>query len=77
MIAPYVHIQLPSKKKEILYVPHQPMNALIASYLFMQVKAEELKGLLLNKKAHIRSLMEKTSEVRRMKDELQQNLTLV
>lgn len=39
-------------------------------------KVEELKGLLVDKKAHIASLMEKTSEVRRMKDELQQNLSL-
>lgn len=36
----------------------------------------ELQRLLLSKKAHIKSLMDKTSEVRRTKDELQQNLQL-
>lgn len=53
------------------------MTVLIVSYLHLQVKVDELKGLFLSKKAHIKSLMEKTSEVRRMKDELQQNLSLV
>lgn len=38
-------------------------------------KVEELKYILIAKKAQITSLMEKTSEVRRMKDELQQKLS--
>ncbi|KAK1272381.1 hypothetical protein QJS04_geneDACA012444 [Acorus gramineus] len=41
-----------------------------------QVKVDELKKLLSDKKTQIASLMEKTSEVRRMKEELQQNLSL-
>lgn len=39
-------------------------------------KVEELKGLLTNKKSQIMILTEKTSEVRRTKEELQQNLSL-
>ncbi|KAJ0962005.1 hypothetical protein J5N97_029833 [Dioscorea zingiberensis] len=39
-------------------------------------KVEELKELLLTKKTKITSMMEKTSEVRRMKEELQQKLSL-
>lgn len=43
----------------------------------IQVKLEEMKGLLHKKKTEISSLMEKTSEVRRMQDELQENLSVV
>ncbi|KAF7146871.1 hypothetical protein RHSIM_Rhsim03G0166000 [Rhododendron simsii] len=39
-------------------------------------KIEELRGHLTKKKAQIASMMERTSEVRRMKDELQQSLSL-
>ncbi|OAY78563.1 Structural maintenance of chromosomes protein 6B [Ananas comosus] len=39
-------------------------------------KLEELKGQLIDKKAHVTSLMQKTSEVRRMQDELQNKLSL-
>nr|CAD1840132.1 unnamed protein product [Ananas comosus var. bracteatus] len=39
-------------------------------------KVEELKGQLIDKKAHVTSLMQKTSEVRRMQDELQNKLSL-
>ncbi|XP_020260784.1 structural maintenance of chromosomes protein 6B-like [Asparagus officinalis] len=48
-------------------------QARIDKYL---VKVGDLKGVLLSKKTHIKSLMEKTSEVRRMKDDLQQNLSV-
>ena len=43
----------------------------------VQDKLEELKSLLQNKKNEISSLMEKTSEVRRMQDELQESLSVV
>lgn len=42
-----------------------------------QVKVNELKDCLHDKKIQIASMMEKTSEVRRMKDELQHDLSLV
>jgi hypothetical protein len=38
---------------------------------------EELREHISKKKAQIASMMEKTSEVRRMKEELQQTLSLV
>ncbi|XP_073004017.1 structural maintenance of chromosomes protein 6B-like isoform X3 [Typha latifolia] len=40
------------------------------------VKVEELKGQLLDKKAHVTSLVQKTSEVRKMKEDLQHKLSL-
>ncbi|CAA6656146.1 unnamed protein product [Spirodela intermedia] len=40
------------------------------------VKLEEMKDLLHKKKSEISSLMQKTSEVRRMQDELQENLSV-
>jgi cell shape-determining protein MreC len=45
--------------------------------LFSQNVVEELRERISKKKAQIASMMEKTSEVRRMKDELQQTLSLV
>ncbi|KAF5191059.1 Structural maintenance of chromosomes protein, partial [Thalictrum thalictroides] len=41
-----------------------------------QGRVEELKGHLTKKKAQISSMMERTSEVRKQKDELQQNLSM-
>lgn len=46
-------------------------------YNFSQNVVEELREHISKKKAQIASMMEKTSEVRRMKDELQQTLSLV
>lgn len=45
--------------------------------LFSQNVMEELRERISKKKAQIACMMEKTSEVRRMKDELQQTLSLV
>ncbi|KAF9602404.1 hypothetical protein IFM89_027533 [Coptis chinensis] len=46
------------------------------SHIIEKDLVEELKGRLLKKKAQISSMMEKTSEVRRLKEELHQNLSM-
>lgn len=48
-----------------------------AIWFIWQVKVEEMNDHLTKKKAQIAVMMERTSEVRRLKDELQQSLSLV
>ena len=67
----------------LCYVKPDQVNYVIALcmcidiYWLLQSVVEELMERISKKKAQIACMMENTSEVRRMKDELQQTLSLV